>query len=178
MWSHDLTKINDLHEIFQAILVALSKAKSGIPKRTELFRLIIIMSLLVKIMEVRWLPKLKNYLIERLCPAQTGFIPGQGVFTNSFRAMERIRMRTDNKKAVFALFIDFSSAYNHVGHDLLFQRLEGILDLDEIQFQRAIYDEIVIRSGKSSFRPNLGWRKVALFRRRCLTYIWNHSFGN
>ena len=88
MWSHDLTKINDLHEIFQARLVALSKAKSGIPKRSE-FRPII-MSLLVKIMEVQWLPKLKNYLIEHLCPAQTGFVPGQGAFTNSFRVMERI----------------------------------------------------------------------------------------
>ena len=38
---------------------------------------------------------------------------------------------------------------------MLFQRLEGILDNDEIQFQRAIYNKLVVRSGKASFRLNL-----------------------
>ena len=95
-------------------------------------------------------------MITKLCPAQTGFVPGQGVFTNIFRAMDRIKERTDQKKSIFALFIDFKSAYNHVRHDLLFKRLQHVLTDDEIEFQKAIYDKIVIQSGKSLFRPNLG----------------------
>ena len=96
------------------------------------------MSLIVKIMESRWLQKLKNYMITRLCPSQTGFVPGQGVFTNIFRAMDRIKIRTDQHKSVFAIFIDFSSAYNYARHDLLFDRLKRILDPREIQFQKCI----------------------------------------
>ena len=59
-------------------------------------------------------------------------------------------------KSAFALFIDFKSAYNHARHDLLFTRLKGILNNCEIEFQRCIYDKIIIRSGNSMFRPNLG----------------------
>ena len=71
------------------------------------------MSVIVKIMESRWLPKLRDYMITKMCPAQTGFVPGQGVFTNIFRAIRRIKKRTDHKAPAFALFIDFKSAYNH-----------------------------------------------------------------
>ena len=52
--------------------------------------------------------------------------------------------------------MDFKNVYNHVRHDLLFKRLEGILEKEEIEFQKALYDKLVIQSGKSSFRPNLG----------------------
>ncbi len=107
-------------------------------------------------MECRWLPKLKEYLIQTLCPSQTGFVPGQGVFTNIYRAMRRIIDRTNQKKPVFALFIDFKSAYNHTRHDLLFERLKGILSENEIKFQQAIYDRLTIQSDNSFFKPNLG----------------------
>lgn len=155
LWSANLNKIKYLEQLFKARLIALNKVHPKIPKETE-FRPIIILSIIVKILESRWLPKLKDYLIHRMCPAQTGFVPGQGVFTNIFRSIKRIKMRTDNKNSAFALFIDFKSAYNYARHDLLFKRLEGILDPDEIKFQKAIYDKIIIRSGDAEFRPNLG----------------------
>src|SRR5438105_6273609 len=59
-------------------------------------------------------------------------------------------------KSAFALFIDFKSAYNFARHDILFKRLENVLDENEIKFQKAIYDKIVIKSGNAQFRPNLG----------------------
>lgn len=116
-----------------ARLVALNKVHPNIPSRGE-FRPIIIMSLIVKIMEARWLPKLQNYMITKLCPAQTGFVPGKGVFTNIFRAIRSIKTRTDQKAPVFALFIDFKSAYNHLRHELLCDRLKNVLNEQEIEF--------------------------------------------
>jgi len=155
LWSEDLNKVTEMDKFFKTRLIALNKVHPKIPKKAE-FRPIIIMSLIVKIMESRWLPKLQNYLINKLCPAQTGFVPGQGVFTNIFRVIERIKERTDNKKSVFGFFVDFKSAYNHVRHDLLFQRLQNILTEEEINFQKAIYDRLIIQYENSSFRPNLG----------------------
>ena len=95
-------------------------------------------------------------MITKLCPSQTGFVPGQGVFTNIFRAIKRIKERTNMKKNIFGLFIDFKSAYNYTRHDLLFERLKEVLGKDEINFQKAIYDRIIIQSENSNFRPNLG----------------------
>jgi hypothetical protein len=155
LWSSKLNEIEDLETIFLTRLIALNKVHPNIPQKNE-FRPIIIMSAILKIMECRWLPKLKEYLITKLCPAQTGFVPGQGVFTNIFRAIKKIKERTNVKKPVYALFIDFKSAYNHTRHDLLFERLKGILTDDEIKFQQAIYDKLTIQLGNSSFKPNLG----------------------
>ena len=155
LWSKKLNKIEDLERLFKARLIALNKVHPKIPKKSE-FRPIIILSLIVKIMESRWLPKLKEYMVYKMCPSQVGFVPGQGVFTNIFRAISVIRERTEKKKSAFGLFIDFKSAYNFARHDLLFKRLENILEKDEITFQKAIYDKIVIRAGKTYFRPNLG----------------------
>ena len=89
LWSNKLNDIQGIENIFKTRLVALNKVHPNIPKPNE-FRPIIIMSLIVKIMESRWLPKLKEYMITKMCPAQTGFVPGQGVFTNIFRAIRRV----------------------------------------------------------------------------------------
>ena len=155
LWSKDLNKIESLNELFKARLVALNKVHPKTPKPDE-FRPIIILSLIVKIMECRWLPKLQDYVITKLCASQTGFVPGQGVFTNIFRAIKRIKERTNNKKNIFGFFIDFKSAYNYTRHDLLFERLEKVLGKEEIDFQKAIYNRLIIQSEDSNFRPNLG----------------------
>ena len=155
LWSSKLNDLDRLSDIFKARLVALNKVHPNIPRKTE-FRPIVIMSLVVKIMESRWLPKLKEYMITKMCPSQTGFVPGQGVFTNIFRVMRRVTLRTNQKQPVYALFIDFKSAYNYADHTKLFQRLEGILKPEEIQFQKAIYDKIVIQCNKAKFAPNRG----------------------
>ena len=64
LWSKDLNKIDSLNELFKARLVALNKVHPKTPKPDE-FRPIIILSLIVKIMECRWLPKLQEYVISR-----------------------------------------------------------------------------------------------------------------
>ncbi len=79
-----------------------------------------------------------------------------GIFVNIFRAINRIKLRTNRKERPYGLFIDLKSAYNHVRHDLLFERLEGILTKEEIQFQKAIYSRLKISMNGSSFTPNIG----------------------
>ena len=155
LWSKALNDINQIEELFKARLLALNKVHPKIPHEEE-FRPIIIMSVLVKIMEARWLSKLKKFMVSELCPSQTGFVPGQGTLSNIYRAVRRIRQRTNLKKHVFGLFIDYKSAYNHVCHEKLFQRLKRILNDDEIAFQKAIYSRIKIQSGSNSFSPNCG----------------------
>ena len=71
LWSSKLNDIQDLSKVFQTRLVALNKVHPKVPHKNE-FRPIIIMSLIVKIMESRWLPKLKKYMISKMCPSQTG----------------------------------------------------------------------------------------------------------
>ena len=104
---------------------------------------------------------------------QTGFVPGQGVFTNIFRAIKRIKERTNNKQHIYGLFIDFKSAYNYTRHDLLFERFEKVLDKNEITFQKAIYDKILIQAENATFRPIWEWPKEALFLRLYLIFIQN-----
>jgi len=121
-----IDKIDNLNELFKAKLITLNKVHPNTPKSNE-FRPIIILSLIVKIMEYRWLPKLQEYVITKLCPAKTS-LPGQGIFTNIFRTCKRVKQRTDNIQSLFGLFIDFKSSYNYKRHNPLFERLEKILD--------------------------------------------------
>ena len=67
-----MNQIDSLNELFKARLVALNKVHPHTPKPDE-FRPIIILSLVIKIMECRWLPKLQEYVITKLCPSQKGF---------------------------------------------------------------------------------------------------------
>ena len=74
LWSSNLNKIDHLNELFKSRLIALNKVHPNIPKKKE-FRPIIIMSLIVKIMEARWLPKLEEYMIKKLCQPKLDSCP-------------------------------------------------------------------------------------------------------
>jgi len=89
-------------------------------------------------MEARFLGKLQNYLVEKLHRSQTGFVPGQGIFTNIYRLFERIYQRKSLKLDTYLIFIDFSNAYNTIFHNILFQRLRSILEDEEISFESYV----------------------------------------
>ena len=105
---------------------------------------------------MRFLPKLQLYLVHDMIPSQVGFVPGQGICVNLMRAIKRIKLRTNQNKHCFGLFIDLKSAYNTVLHQKLFDILEDILDQDEITFIKAMWSRIVIRVGNSRIKPNVG----------------------
>ena len=59
-----------------------------------------------------------------------------GIQVNLVRALERIKLRTDQQKSAFGLFIDFSNAYNSIPHCLLFKKLRAkrVLEEEEIDY--------------------------------------------
>lgn len=157
IWRCELDSFSTAEDTWAARLIPLNKAFPQIPTRVQL-RPILVQSPLVKLMEARFLPKLQSYIIEKLGCEQTGFVPTMGVQVNLYRALERITLRTNQKRPVFGLFIDFCQAYNSVPHTLLFQKLRKykVLEEDEIDFLEQLYCRYHIKIGDETFRPNKG----------------------
>ncbi len=157
LWRTDLDKIEGIEESWDARLVPLNKVFPRIPSRRQL-RPIMIQSSIVKILESRFSQKLYDYLDKQLDRAQTGFVRGVGIQVNLTRALNRIRLRTNESKNVYGVFIDFTQAYNSVPHKLLFQKLrhKKILDDDEIDFLEQLYARYTIKIGNSRLRYNKG----------------------
>jgi len=155
LWSICLDKIKKVDHHFFARVIPLNKIYPALPTRKE-FRPIVVMSVLVKILEARLLPKLREYLKKNLIVSQTGFVPNCGTTVNVVRAIERIKLRTSTGKNCYGLFIDLKNAYNTVIHELLFKILEPILESEEIQLIQAIWSRLKIFCGKEFFIPNVG----------------------
>ncbi len=155
LWSNTLNNMEESLNIWTGRVIPLNKVHPEIPDSSQ-FRPIVVQSIILKILEARFLPKLNKYMIERLTPSQTGFVKGQGIFVNLYRVFDRITLRTKEKKHPIGLFVDFKSAYNHVKHDSLFERLKTILEVDEIKFLRTIYQRLSLSLGTKSFHPNTG----------------------
>ena len=117
-----------------------------------------IQSALLKLLESRFLPPLKEYLSMKLDRSQTRFVPRMGTQVNIARALKQIHSMTLSSRTAYGLFIDFSNAYNTVPHTLLFEKLQkkNIFPLDELEFLKQLYARYHIRVGNSSFRPNKG----------------------
>ena len=124
------------------------------------FRPINIMSQGMKLKETRFADKLYSYLEKRLFRGQTGSVPKMGCLVNQVRVVDRIKLRTENtsdtRQVMYGLFIDFSSAYNTILHSKLFDRLQKVLEKEEIDYIKALYSRNRIRLGKFSFVPNIG----------------------
>ena len=73
-----------------------------------------------------------------------------------WRALSRIEDLRSKKKYTYCFFLDFSSAYNTVPHQKLFEKLEDILDKEEIQLIKAIYSRTRIALGKKVSGQTLG----------------------
>jgi len=123
LWT-SLKQISNIH--FESRLIPLNKLHPNIPSRKDL-RPIIVTSPIVKLIEAALLPKLKDYLIKQLHPGQIGFVPGNGILVNIYRAIERIRKRTNIGQRCYGVFIDFNSAYNTIDHQILSRQLQPII---------------------------------------------------
>jgi len=157
LWRVPLHIYDEFQDSWDTRLIPLNKVFPKVPTRKEL-RPIAVQSPIVKILEARFLPKLQHYLNKKLDRSQTGFIQRMGIQVNLVRAMERITLRTKQKKYAYGLFIDFRNAYNSVPHSLLFKklRIKKILDDDEIDFLEQLYARYRLRIGKNRIRSNKG----------------------
>ena len=99
LWSCQIVKARMFKRHFYTRVTPLNKVAPAIPSRTE-FRPIVIMSVIVKILEARLLPKLQSYLKNKMIISQTGFVPGCSTSMNVIRAIRRIKLRTEAGKNV------------------------------------------------------------------------------
>jgi hypothetical protein len=157
LWEIPLHAIEGLEDMWNTRLVPLNKAFPNIPTRKEM-RPIAVQSPLVKLLEARFLPKLQKYLNKKLDRSQTGFIQKMGIQVNLVRALERITLRTKQKKVVYGLFIDFSNAYNSIPHELLFKKLRDkkVLEEEEITFIEQLYARYKTKIGSKTLKSNKG----------------------
>ena len=77
IWRCELDQMLTAEDTWAGRLVPLNKVSPKTPNRKQM-RPILVQSPIVKLLEARFLPKLQDYLTKRLCPAQTGFVPGMG----------------------------------------------------------------------------------------------------
>jgi len=140
---------------FESRLVPLNKVHPKIPSRKDL-RPIVVASPLVKLIETGIMTELSEYLVKKLHPGQTGFVPGNGIFVNIHRVIQRIKLRTTKGQRCYGVFIDFSSAYNTLDHETLFRRLLPIIGETKTQLIKALYSRTKIRLGNETITPNQG----------------------
>ena len=141
LWSTDLLKIKGIKASFTSRLVPLDKVFPSIPTRKQM-RPIMVCSSLQKLLELRFLPALTEYLKNKLHRSQVGFVPGMGIQVNLLRAICVTKISTDeNKKCRYGLFIDFANAYSTVPDTLLLQKLrqKKCMSEDEIDYLEALY---------------------------------------
>ena len=158
LWSTDLLKIKGIKASFTSRLVPLNKVFPSIPTRRQM-RPIMVCSSLQKLLELRFLPALTEYLKNKLHRSQVGFVPGMGIQVNLLRAICVTKISTDeNKKCRYGLFIDFANAYNTVPHTLLFQKLrqKKCMSEDEIDYLEALYAQYRIQIGDRKIKYNRG----------------------
>lgn len=155
LWSQPWEEHIENENHFRTRLIPLNKVHPKLPKANQ-FRPISISSPLVKLLEARLSPKLSDYMTNGLHKGQTGFVPGMGILVNQMRLIEQVTKRTSEGRKAYGLFIDFSNAYNTILHTKLYERLDGILEKDEIQLIKAIYSRQQITIGKHQFNPNVG----------------------
>ena len=157
LWSINLDEIPGFVCTLTSRLIPLNKNFPNIPNRYEM-RPILVCSPLQKLLEARFLPKLKAYLVNRLTPCQTGFIPNMGIQVNLVRTIFKITEAKEIGRNRYGLFIDFANAYNTVPHTLLFKKLRDkkCLEEDEINYLEALYSRYRIRIGKRIIKFNKG----------------------
>jgi len=78
------------------------------------------------------------------------------IYANVWRALKRINELRERNLYVYCLFLDFKSAFNTVPHNLLYDKLENVLDIEEINLLKALCSRLKITLRKESFLPNVG----------------------
>ena len=150
LWTQKSMDNKEMIKHLTGRLIPLNKVHPKIPEPTQM-RPIIALSPILKLLEIRFKPKLDKYLNERMTKAQTGFVQHCGTHINIMRILHRCLYFKDQSRRACVLFIDFKSAYNNVNLECLFQKLrvKNILDPLEIDFLRALYSNTTVTIGET-----------------------------
>ncbi len=146
---HDL-----LHASLELRIIPLNKKHPCQPGPTDI-RPITIMSPLLKTIESRFLPKLRDYGSHQLFKGQVGFVKGLDTNINIWRVFNFMHNAIKTKNLYF-LFIDFSAAYNTINREKLWEYLQKALTKEEVGYIQRLYQFTRIRVDKEEFTPNIG----------------------
>lgn len=127
LWNNDVLKM--LRKSFKVELIPLNKVWPQIPLQDQ-FRPIAIESAIFKFIELRFLPKLNEYLSMRMDRNQIGFVKNCSCQMNILELILELK-KFKSKDKMVCVFIDFKSAYNTVIKQKLFDILRN----------KQIYDE-------------------------------------
>ena len=125
-------------------LVALWKGPSkGSRNDPSTYRAIQIGSTLCKILVIIIINRIKAWYEKQLMDQQQGFRSGRGT-TDGLYIIKRVHQITDRmKKPVYAIFIDLTSAFDHVDRKLMFrtvcERLPGGADKKLVELLESLY---------------------------------------
>ena len=113
------------------------------------YRLIVVLSPLIKLLEQYVKRKLANFCLNNINPEQTGFVRGFNTSFNLFRLASncyRNWKRRRGAKTKYFLFIDFSSAFDSVKRTILYRILKDqqVLTDKEIDLLKFIHRNIEI----------------------------------
>jgi hypothetical protein len=106
--------------------------------------------------ESHFVNDLREIVLKKIHPSQTGFIPGQTIFVNLDRAIRSIKKATDSQRRKYGVF---TNAYNTVNRDRLFDIIQTEaygLAPNKAEYLRALYQRCKITMGSHSFIPRTG----------------------
>ncbi|KAM3132355.1 hypothetical protein pb186bvf_015569 [Paramecium bursaria] len=143
LWNNQTQILNP--SLFRARLIPLNKAHPNIPSEQE-FRPIVVLSPLLKFMELRFVNKLNKYMSDKMSMDQQGFVKKSGTFICQLRIQEILLKETKqgHSSNKCCLFLDYKSAYNYVDRSKIYQimREKEILNEDEIQFLISVFQKL------------------------------------
>ena len=151
IWSKKFWENKENNSHFVCRLIALNKLFPEVPSRKD-YRPIIVISQIIKCLELRLFEKLQSYQETRLNRKQVGFVSGCSIQTNLYRIFSLLRCRKNGYGVM--LFIDFKNAYCMVDRTRLYEILskKEILNHKEISLLKFIHSNLVVKLGEESCR--------------------------
>lgn len=104
------------------------KHKKGSISNLENYRPISLISTFSKLIEKIALHRLLNFLKQHnlITPSQHGFLKGRSTNTAIISLIEHIIEQIDNEQYIIGLFLDYSKAFDCLGHNLISKKLQQL----------------------------------------------------
>ena len=154
IWNKDYWNSQVISPHFSSRLIALNKDHPNIPHVSR-YRPIVVMSPLIKLLELYLKDKLMNYNCNDAVKDQVGFIKNMSTSTNLFKLgslMHSNWKKRKGAKPMYFFFIDFKSAFDSISRKKLYEVLleEQILTDQEVQLLKFIHSRLTVSLGKNT----------------------------
>ena len=167
-------------DLEKSVYIAIPKKPGTV--ECDQHRTISLMSHVTKIMLRVLMNRMRNNILPEISETQFGFMADKGTRNAIFALRTLMERAIEVQKDLYLCFIDYSKAFDKVGHSDLFDILQGInCDGKDLRVIRNLYWEqeaaIRVDSDCSEYRPICrGVRQGCVFPQTSSTYTVNPSF--